>query len=402
MSELVEVFRASVDALSAETLVLDALARDGGPFLAAPRVRVIGLGSPAGAMACGAARIVRALHGRIATLPGASVPGGLHTAASAEELLAQARDAEPGEVVLFLVAGGGLFDVAAPGLSPEAHAEAKRLLRSSPLSATERRTVRTHLSAFSGGRLAAACRASVRRVLVVSDVVGGEDPALVADGPCSPDPSTFRDALEALNRHRLTLPEEAMAVLEAGRRKRLPETPKPGDPVFAGLEVERLAGPETLAAEAARQLGVRARKTVAWKPQQGEIERLARRIAGEAWQLEPGTVGIASVEPELKLETPPEVPRARHLALLLARELQGLPFQVLVAGSGGSDTDPAFAGAWADGKSWAKAEAMKLSPARRIAAFEAAPVFQKLQTPVPGFISSTRLADLVLVARQGL
>ena len=62
-------------------------------------------------------------------------------------------------------------------------------------------TVRKHLSAIHGGRLAAASRAPVL-ALIISDVTG-DDPTHIASGPCSPDPTTIDDARAILARYRI-------------------------------------------------------------------------------------------------------------------------------------------------------------------------------------------------------
>jgi glycerate-2-kinase len=91
----------------------------------------------------------------------------------------------------------------------------------------EMNTVRKHLSAIQGGRLAAASRASVL-ALIISDVTG-DDPTHIASGPCAPDPTTYADALEILQRYRVTPPASVKARLE----RAADETPKPGNPIFA-------------------------------------------------------------------------------------------------------------------------------------------------------------------------
>jgi hydroxypyruvate reductase len=107
-------------------------------------------------------------------------------------------------------------------------------------------TVRKHLSAIHGGRLAGASRAPVV-ALIISDVTG-DDPTHIASGPCAPDPSTYRDALEILVRYRVSPPACVKARLEAG----VDETPKPGDPVFAKVENRVIAtGHRSLEAAAA-------------------------------------------------------------------------------------------------------------------------------------------------------
>jgi hydroxypyruvate reductase len=105
----------------------------------------------------------------------------------------------------------------------------RELLRSGA-AIQEINTVRKHLSAIHGGRLAAACKAPVLG-LIISDVTG-DDPTHIASGPCAPDPTTYADALEILRRYRVTPPPSVKLRLERAQD----ETPKPGDPVFARVE----------------------------------------------------------------------------------------------------------------------------------------------------------------------
>jgi hydroxypyruvate reductase len=106
------------------------------------------------------------------------------------------------------------------------------LLSGAPIQAIN--TVRKHLSAIQGGRLAAASRAPIL-ALVVSDVTG-DDPTNIASGPCAPDPSTYEDAIAVLDRYAVRPPPAVAAHLTRGVRGEIAETPKPGDRVFAKTE----------------------------------------------------------------------------------------------------------------------------------------------------------------------
>jgi glycerate 2-kinase len=144
--------------------------------------------------------------------------------AAAREILESVRGLGEDDLLLALVSGGGssLLSLPAPGLSmAELKALTARLLRSGA-AIQEMNTVRKHLSAIHGGRLAAASRAPVL-ALIVSDVTG-DDPTHIASGPCAPDPTTCDDARAVLGRHGI----------DAG----LPfvESPKPGDPAFQCVE----------------------------------------------------------------------------------------------------------------------------------------------------------------------
>jgi hydroxypyruvate reductase len=91
-------------------------------------------------------------------------------------------------------------------------------------------TVRKHLSAIKGGRLAERAGGRVR-TLVISDVVG-DDPSVIASGPTVPDASTFEEARAFLDRFggAGTYPPAVVAHLDRGARGDLPETPKPTFP----------------------------------------------------------------------------------------------------------------------------------------------------------------------------
>jgi glycerate 2-kinase len=143
---------------------------------------------------------------------------------AAQEILAQVKALGPDDLLLALLSGGGssLLSLPAPGISmAELKALTGRLLKSGA-EIREMNTVRKHLSAIQGGRLAAACRAPVV-ALIISDVVGDE-PTHIASGPCAPDPSTIADAKAVLAKYGIEF------------SKPFAETPKPGDAVFTRVE----------------------------------------------------------------------------------------------------------------------------------------------------------------------
>jgi glycerate 2-kinase len=122
---------------------------------------------------------------------------------AAREILAATRSLCEDDLLLALISGGGssLLSLPAPGVSM---VELKRLtgqLLKSGADIQEINTVRKHLSAIAGGRLAAASRAPVV-ALIVSDVTG-DDPTHIASGPCAPDPTTIDDAKAVLAKYRI-------------------------------------------------------------------------------------------------------------------------------------------------------------------------------------------------------
>jgi len=161
--------------------------------------------------------------------------------AAAREILATAQALGPDDLLLVLVSGGGsaLLSLPAPGMAMADLKAVTRQLLACGAPIEEMNAVRKHLSAIQGGRLAAATRARVL-ALIVSDVTG-DDPTHIASGPCAPDPTTYRDALDILARHRVEPPAAVRRRLEDGAAGRMPETPKAGDPAFERTENRLIA-----------------------------------------------------------------------------------------------------------------------------------------------------------------
>ena len=178
--------------------------------------------------------------------------------AAAQRILQLAQGLTANDLVLCLISGGGsaLLTLPCEGLSLEEKQKINRQLLESGAHIGEMNTVRKHLSAIKGGRLAAACAPAKVVTLTISDVPG-DDPSVIASGPTVADASTCADALAILERYRITVPDAVLAPLRSGAL----ETPKPGDPVFTGHAVHMIATPQQsleAAAEAARALGITA------------------------------------------------------------------------------------------------------------------------------------------------
>jgi hydroxypyruvate reductase len=122
---------------------------------------------------------------------------------AARRILEEANKLGEDDLLLVLISGGGssLLSLPAPGVTmAQMKALTSALLRSGA-EIREMNTVRKHLSAIAGGRLAAASRAPVL-ALIISDVVG-DDPTHIASGPCAADPTTIEDAKAVLARYRI-------------------------------------------------------------------------------------------------------------------------------------------------------------------------------------------------------
>ena len=168
--------------------------------------------------------------------------------------LAQGLSAD--DLVLCLISGGGsaLLSLPAAGITLEEKQAINKALLKSGAAIDEMNCVRKHLSAIKGGRLATNCAPARVVTLLISDVPG-DAPEVIASGPTVPDSTTCADALAILTRYGIEIPAAARAGLEGGAF----ESPKPGDPRFAGHAVHMIATPRQsleAAAALARAAGI--------------------------------------------------------------------------------------------------------------------------------------------------
>jgi hydroxypyruvate reductase len=163
-------------------------------------------------------------------------------------------------IVIVLVSGGGSALLCAPaeGIALTDKSETTRLLLSSGATIQEMNTVRKHLSAVKGGRLAKAFMPAKVLTLVLSDVVG-DDLDVIASGPTVPDSSTWRDAKSVLVRRGIfnKVSGSVRALLEKGIAGEIADTPKQGDLLFANVSTiligNNLSALESAAVEADRR-----------------------------------------------------------------------------------------------------------------------------------------------------
>jgi glycerate 2-kinase len=180
--------------------------------------------------------------------------------AAAGRILEKVKGLTPDDFALCLVSGGAsaLLALPAPGLSLADKQEVNRALLKSGANIVEMNTVRKHLSAIKGGRLAIAAQPARVLSWLISDVPN-DDPGVIGSGPTVADPTTFADALAVLAKYRIEAPAAVRTHLEAGTAGKIEETPKPGDPRLARVETVMVATPKRsleAAASLARNRGI--------------------------------------------------------------------------------------------------------------------------------------------------
>ncbi len=310
------------------------------------------------------------------------------------------------DVLLVLVSGGGsaLLVGPAPGLSFDDKRATTTAVARGGATISELNAVRKHLSSVKGGRLALATRAQTI-VLAMSDVVGN-DPGTIASGPFSPDSTSFADAAALVRR--LAGPAldtvpivTALHHLDAGARDEHAETPKPGDPRLDHVTTRIIAGPDRVTAEAQRWLAA-AGKNIGCLATDTEdsVQDLAARYGLLARNADPAQprVFVGNGEPSIVVMGNGRGGRSTHLALLMARELQGMP-HVAFLSAGTDDRDGACdaTGAVVDGSTWAHAWSRGLDPDAAVAQCDSASILENLGCLVYG-PGTSNLLDLHLLS----
>ncbi|MEE9200152.1 MAG: glycerate kinase, partial [Candidatus Brocadiales bacterium] len=176
-----------------------------------------------------------------------------------EAVLKLASGAGKKDLVFCLISGGGSTLLCGPpeGITITDLKSLTRLLLASGAEIHEINTIRKHVSVINGGRLAKTIYPAAIINLIVSDVVGNEL-GMVASGPTLPVGSTFKDAMDVLNKYNLTkrIPRSIYRYLKEQLKEGREEGPAKGAPCFKRCQ-SYMVGSNELALEAAER---RARK----------------------------------------------------------------------------------------------------------------------------------------------
>ncbi len=385
---LVASFQAALSAADPLRIVPDHL-----PAPPRGRTLVVGAGKAAASMALAVERhwpAAAPLEGLVITRYGHGLPLeriGLVEAghpvpdasgeAAARRILESARTLGEDDLMLVLVSGGGSSLLSAPveGVTMADLRAVTRSLLASGAPIQDMNTVRKHLSAIQGGRLALACRAPVL-ALVISDVTG-DDPTHVASGPCSPDPTTFRDAIDILARFGVDPPPAVAAHLDRGASGAVPETPKPGDPAFRRVANRVIATAHASLMGAAAFLQARGiTPMVLGDTVTGESSEVAKVHAAITRQLrrhghpfKPPVAVISGGETTVTVRGAGRGGRCSEFLLALALALDGLERTfALACDTDGIDGSEDNAGAVLAPDALARAAALGLVPGRMLAA----------------------------------
>jgi glycerate 2-kinase len=330
---------------------------------------------------------------------------GLTATAEAVGLL---KEADEATLVVCLISGGGSALLVSPreGITLQEKQLVTDLLLRAGADIVELNTVRKHLSRVKGGQLVELAHPSPIVSLILSDVIG--DPLdVIASGPTSPDKTTYGDALEVIKRHGIdrSVSGNVLRLLRKGAAGLLPETPKPGSPLFQATEniivgSNRLA--TAAAARKAEELGFAA--SVLSNEVCGEAREAGVSLAKQALQIKNARKQgspiclIQGGETTVTVRGKGRGGRNTELALSFAVEVTGATgISMLSAGTDGTDGPTDAAGAIVDGETAGRMEALGINPIACLSENDSYTCFQKAGGLLITGPTGTNVMDLQIV-----
>src|SRR5215469_12723899 len=332
------------------------------------RVLVISLGKAGHTMVEAlSGQVGASLEGIVASSlnPAWQVPGfryfcGGHPTPNAESIQAasamlRAAEAQPAAaLVIFLISGGGSSIVEKPvddDVSLEDLVATYRVLVHSGAPIAEINTIRKHLSAVKGGRLAQAASPAQQVSILVSDVPDATPDAL-ASGPTMPDSTSVEDCFRIAEKYELLkqMPDSTRELFE---RHALEETPMSDDPIFHKSRWWTILSNQS-AIEAASAAAERAGFIVEidnscddWDYAKA-ADYLLAKLRELRKQCSPVCL-VSGGELTVKVTNSGTGGRNQQFALACAEKIVGEDIIVLSAGTDGVDGNSPAAGAIADG-----------------------------------------------------
>lgn len=328
--------------------------------------------------------------------------------AGTEQILNLVQKAGEKDLVFCLISGGGsaLLEKLPGGISlPDLQNTFKALLECGA-AIEEINTVRKHLSLVKGGQLARAIAPATCITLIISDVIG--DPLeSIASGPTAPDPTTFRNVWQVIEKYHLAngLPEAIKQHLQKGIEGENPETLKPGDAIFDKTQ-NIVLGNNFLslktAEKTAKELGYNT--LILSSRIQGEAREIARAIAGMISEIvasghplpRPACL-LMGGETTVTIRGSGKGGRNQELVLSALLSLKNVsePFILVSCGTDGTDGPTDAAGGMISEETWAKTKKPNLNPQDFLARNDAYHFLEEMDELIMTGPTGTNVMDII-------
>lgn len=313
------------------------------------------------------------------------------------------------DLVICIISGGGsaLMSLPANEISLADMQNLTRKLLASGATIKEINTIRKHLDFVKGGRLTQAASPATVVTLILSDVIG--DPLdMIASGPTVPDPTTFQDVHDIINKYKLStfLPASIYSYLEKGIVGSVSETPKPGDPIFEHTEtfvIGNLYKAATASLEKARQEGFNTLLLTAFLSGEARyagqfLAAILTQISRKNEPLSRPACLIAGGETTVTIHGNGLGGRNLELALGAVETLADLPDVALISfATDGDDGPTQAAGGIVTGSTFKRAMQHQIHPADFLDRNDSYHFFNKLNSLVVTGPTGTNINDLVFL-----
>ncbi|MGY5142578.1 MAG: glycerate kinase type-2 family protein [Nitrosopumilus sp.] len=305
---------------------------------------------------------------------------------AAKEIIKFLSSRKSDELVVFLVSGGGSSLVALPDkITLEDKIFMTNLLLKTGASIQEINCVRKHISKIKGGKILESMRC--KGISLVMSDVEGDDLSSIASGTTFADNTTYKDALDVLEKYNLRkkTPIEVLNVLEQGVDKESVKAEPIENVVIANnqLVVSKMK-------QAAIEKGYQVKLIEIY----GDIKEQVRKIV-ENISEEEKTCLIFGGEPTVKVLGKGMGGRNQELVLRILKNTQKLKKIVIASmGTDGIDGNSVFAGAITENMKFDSEiikEFLKNSDSGRF--------FQKQKSNIVTGFTHTNLQDIGVILR---
>jgi len=324
-------------------------------------------------------------------------------------IMEMVTDSQREDLVICLLSGGGSALLTAPvdGINLEDLQVMTDRLLASGASINEINTLRKHLDKIKGGRLASMVYPARLVCLILSDVVG-DALDVIASGPAYPDSSSYAESYSILEKYNLLdqVPESIPGILLQGINGYLPETPKPGDPVFDDVQTVLIGSNQVAAQAALDQASLEGLNAILLTTSlQGEARAVGPFLSDIVHQISsynqpvstPACV-ILGGETTVRVIGSGTGGRNQELALSMVESISGLPDTLIITfATDGGDGPTDAAGAVITGESYSRATQDGMDPSSYLDRNDSYRFFDRLDDLIRTGPTMTNVNDLIFI-----
>jgi glycerate-2-kinase len=333
-----------------------------------------------------------------------------------KEMIKLIHEANSDDLIIALISGGGsaLLPYPSPGIKLEEIQKVNSLLLKSGASIHEINAIRKHISQLKGGNLAKIVykNSGAQLIsLIISDVVGN-DLDVIASGPTVPDSSTYRDAMDVLEKYEILteIPQSINNHIKEGLEDSKLETPKDGDPCFDNVHNYLIGSVESAIPDVTRYLNNQSYQTYYFSNQiSGEAKEfgkdLFKKVEAYIQKMKKKDINKLALlaSGELTVTVTGDGIGGRNQEMLLSFVTAGMEKQIssdfLIIGANldGIEGNSEAMGGLVDSKVIQLTKSLKLNPTEYLKRNNSNEFFQQVNTEIITGPTGCNVNDLVII-----